>query len=210
MPDDLADKKVLSPKRDSIVAAATELFLERGFGEVSMDTIAAKADVSKRTVYSHFENKEQLFEGIMCDVCACRNVETELFTDGQTTNLPVDQFLTKFGHEFLGAMISKESIALYRAIVCQSERFPEVGRNFFEFGPEIGIRNLAGYLGCQSEAGAVSVEDPVQAAKQFLSMLAMVMLMELSVGVRDSYSADELDSQVTGTVETFMKAFGAA
>ncbi len=57
MPDDLARNKIVSPKRDAIVAAATELFLAHGFGDVSMDAIAAKAEVSKRTVYSHFETR---------------------------------------------------------------------------------------------------------------------------------------------------------
>ncbi len=75
MPDDLARNKIVSPKRDAIVVAATELFLEHGFGDVSMDTIAAKAEVSKRTVYSHFENKAQLFEGVMGDACAGRHLE---------------------------------------------------------------------------------------------------------------------------------------
>ena len=69
MPDDVVQNQIANPKRDAIVAAATELFLEHGFGDVSMDAIAAKAEVSKRTVYSHFENKARLFEGIMSDVC---------------------------------------------------------------------------------------------------------------------------------------------
>ena len=51
-----------SPKRTAIVAAATELFTQSGYGAVSMDAIAAKAGVSKRTVYSHFPGKDVLFE----------------------------------------------------------------------------------------------------------------------------------------------------
>src|SRR3546814_6260904 len=48
-----------SPKRAAIIAAATDLFTHSGYGAVSMDAIAAKAGVSKRTVYSHFPGRSE-------------------------------------------------------------------------------------------------------------------------------------------------------
>ncbi|MGT2443983.1 TetR/AcrR family transcriptional regulator [Ensifer adhaerens] len=47
--------------RKLIVAAASDLFLKHGFLGTNMDEIAATAEVSKQTVYSHFQNKEALF-----------------------------------------------------------------------------------------------------------------------------------------------------
>lgn len=51
-------------KHLDILEAAKAAFLERGFDNVSMDSIADRASVSKRTVYNHFENKDALFEAI--------------------------------------------------------------------------------------------------------------------------------------------------
>lgn len=51
-------------KHLDILEAAKAAFLERGFDNVSMDAIADRASVSKRTVYNHFENKDALFEAI--------------------------------------------------------------------------------------------------------------------------------------------------
>ena len=59
----------LSPKQQAIVLAAAELFLHQGYGAVSMDAIAAKAEVSKRTVYSHFPGKDALFAAVMMGHC---------------------------------------------------------------------------------------------------------------------------------------------
>lgn len=58
-----------SPKRKAILEAAKRLFLEEPFERVSMDAVAAAAQVSKVTIYAHFENKEQLFVAAMSQGC---------------------------------------------------------------------------------------------------------------------------------------------
>ncbi len=52
-------------KRAAVIAAAIEEFLAAGFDATSMDRIAARASVSKRTVYNHFPSKEALFAAIL-------------------------------------------------------------------------------------------------------------------------------------------------
>lgn len=47
--------------RQSISDAATRLFLERGFDAVTIDDIAAAADVGRMTVFNHFPRKEDMF-----------------------------------------------------------------------------------------------------------------------------------------------------
>lgn len=207
MPDDVTDKVAVNPKRKSIIDAATALFMERGFGDVSMDTIAARADVSKRTVYSHFENKEHLYEGIMSEACACQLVSTTL-TEDLISTMPVRDFMTAFGRDFLTNLVETDTIALYRALVCQAEKFPELGKKFYEFGPVHTIGHLAGYLDRQIEEGAVDIKDSAVAAQQFLSMLAMTLVMELATGARETYSAEEITHHVDQTVEMFFKAYG--
>ncbi|KPA98020.1 TetR/AcrR family transcriptional regulator [Pseudomonas asplenii] len=52
-------------KREAIIQAAIAAFRADGFEVTSMDRIAAKAEVSKRTVYNHFQSKEDLFAEIL-------------------------------------------------------------------------------------------------------------------------------------------------
>ena len=56
-------------KRLAIIDAAREVFLAKGFEQTSMDAISHVANVSKRTIYSHFKSKEKLFASIMTDMC---------------------------------------------------------------------------------------------------------------------------------------------
>ena len=203
MPDDPAQIQIVSPKRTAIVAAATELFLEHGFGDVSMDTIAAKAGVSKRTVYSHYENKAQLFEGIMGDACACRRFEDD-------TGLPVDppeQVLTHLGLTFLGIISSKDSVALYRVVMAEGSKFPELGKTFYDRGPENLSRKLGDYLEDQTAKGVLHVENSRQAAHQFMAMLTTPIMMELTIGVRGPVSEIEIGDIVDASVATFLRAY---
>jgi TetR/AcrR family transcriptional regulator of autoinduction and epiphytic fitness len=52
-------------KREAIVQAAIAEFRDNGFEVTSMDRIAARAEVSKRTVYNHFPSKEELFSEML-------------------------------------------------------------------------------------------------------------------------------------------------
>jgi TetR/AcrR family transcriptional regulator of autoinduction and epiphytic fitness len=58
-------KKPSLEKRAAILAAATDAFRDAGFEAASMDRIAERANVSKRTVYNHFSSKEALFEAVV-------------------------------------------------------------------------------------------------------------------------------------------------
>lgn len=202
MPDELARNKFVSPKRDAIVAAATELFLAHGFGDVSMDAIAAKAEVSKRTVYSHFENKAQLFEGVMGDACAGRHFEDD-------TGVPVDppeQVLTRLGLTFLGIISRNEGVALYRVVMAEGSKFPELAKTFHNHTESLS-RKLGDYLEDQTATGVLRVENSRQAAHQFMAMLFEPIMMELTIGVRGPAREKEIGEIVDASVSTFLRAF---
>src|SRR5215469_16417373 len=57
-----------SGSREAIVAAAERLFLERGFGSVSMDELAEAAGLARRTLYNQFSSKEEIFREMLLKV----------------------------------------------------------------------------------------------------------------------------------------------
>src|SRR5215472_6598979 len=67
-PTSTTPQRLTDRKRAAIVAAAIDEFLASGFDATSMDRIAARASVSKRTVYNHFPSKEALFASILCQL----------------------------------------------------------------------------------------------------------------------------------------------
>ena len=202
MPDDLVQNQIVNPKRDAIVAAARDLFLEHGFGDVSMDAIAAKAEVSKRTVYNHFENKAQLFESIMGDACPGKHFDDD-------TNVPVDppqQVLAQIGITFLRIISHDEGVALYRVVMAEGSKFPELAKTFHNH-TEILSRKLAAYLEDQTAKGVLHVENSSQAAHHFIAMLTAPLMMELTIGVRGPATEIEISEIVDASVSTFLRAF---
>ena len=195
-----------SPKRTAIVAAATELFLGSGFGAVSMDRIAAQARVSKRTVYSHFENKETLFAAVMGAVC-------EDIVGGELCPLASEDFLVRFspsellhrtGVYLLTIIASDTGIELYRLVSAESNRFPQLGQTFHDNGPGMMLEAMREYLTENVKTGVFAIDDVKTAAGQFFGMIMQPVQMELSIGVRKKITAKEIDAIVSNAVDAFM------
>src|SRR4051794_37109139 len=79
-------------KRAAILAAATGVFLEKGYLGTSMDEIAAVAAVSKQTVYKHFADKERLFSEIVTNTVneAGDTVHAEVHGLAESTSIERD------------------------------------------------------------------------------------------------------------------------
>jgi TetR/AcrR family transcriptional repressor of mexJK operon len=195
-----------SPKRDAIVGAAIGLFLESGYGAVSMDAIAAAAGVSKRTVYSHFENKETLFGAVMGHLCSAMGGPT---LDDGVPDGPPAQVLTDFGRKFLNIVSSPQALALYRVVTAEAPRLPELGEVFYEAGPRRFIDLMAAYLTEQDRKGTLRVAEPARAAAQFMAMIKDPLHLRLSLGVGPLPDQAELERAVASAVAVFLRGYTA-
>jgi len=198
-----------NPKRRAIVEAATRLFLGEGFGAVSVDTIAAEANVSKRTVYSHFENKGSLFAGVMTCVCEQRGgvVGCPLLNGDLVRKTAVADILQMTGEHLLGIITSPQAIEVYRVVIGETSRFPELGKNFFDCGPSFVLKMISDYLSDRVAAGELTIDEPDIAARHLMAMMVFPLQMELACGVRDSISEPEIRVIVAKAVGSFMKAY---
>lgn len=198
-----------SPKQVAIVEAATKLFLSQGFGAVSVDAIAAEAQVSKRTVYSHFENKEALFAGVMYDICERSGGQAgcPMFNEDLVRHMPLREILQKTGEHVLGIIVSPTAVKLFRVVMGEAGRFPELGRRFYEFGPGSMKDALVGYFEQKTSAGELDIDNPDQAACYYCSLVMEPLKMELLCGVRDSVSPEEVSEAVADAVEVFLKIY---
>jgi TetR/AcrR family transcriptional regulator, mexJK operon transcriptional repressor len=211
VPVELPPEASSSPKRLAIVEAASKLFINQGFGAVSVDAIAAEAKVSKRTVYSHFENKDALFAGVMSGACERRGgmEGCPLSNEDVMKYAPVAELLQKTGEHVLGMITAPETVEIYRVVVGDSGRFPDLGRNFYEFGPASILKMTSAYLEAKSKSGELLIDDPVKAAKYLFGMITFPLQMEMATGMRDQVTEKEVRETVAGAVEAFLKIYSA-
>ena len=129
----MAGPSALSDKAESILAAAWQSFLARGFGAVSMDAIAREAGASKATVYAYFASKEELFGAVIA-----REGERYFrgFSAGELDPCAVEASLAEIARRFLDLVLSPEAIAINRIIISEASRFPQLGEVFWRAGPE--------------------------------------------------------------------------
>ena len=121
-------------KRGAILEAATALFLRTGYLGTSMDEIAALARVSKQTVYKHFADKESLFAAIVTAAvdAAGDPVLEDMTTLAESDDLAAD--LRALARRQLGSVLQPQLMQLRRLVIGEANRFPELGRAFYERG----------------------------------------------------------------------------
>ncbi|WP_184005614.1 MULTISPECIES: TetR/AcrR family transcriptional regulator [unclassified Paraburkholderia] len=160
-------QRLTDRKRVAIVAAAIEEFLAAGYDATSMDRIAARANVSKRTVYNHFPSKEALFAAILQQLW-------DASQDGDAPSYRADQPLRAQLLELLERklrLLHDESfLSLARVAIAAGIHSPERAR---EMVARMGEReeDLTAWLRAAAADGRIKTEDPVFAALQLQGLV---------------------------------------
>ena len=199
-------------KRRLIVEAATTAFLRNGYLGTSMDEVAALAAVSKHTVYSHFADKQRLFIDII--LATSDQVIGEL-VQAATSALPdsddVEKNLGRLARQLITAICHPQVLRLRRLIIGEAERFPELGRTYWERGFERGLATLADKLQRLAERGLLRLDDPQLAAHQFAGMVLWVPVNRVMfLGEAGSLTPAEVDRYAAAGARAFLDAYGRA
>jgi AcrR family transcriptional regulator len=193
-------------KRRQIMDGARTIFLSAGFDGASMNDIAREAGVSKGTLYAYFTSKDELFEAIIRAEKAQYAERLCVFKrEGDVRDM-----LTDFGVRLIRRMSDPGTLALGRVVIAAAEKFPHVGRAFYEAGPLYGATRLAAELSALEAAGALKIPDPERAAWQFVDLCQSYVYKRLLFGVVDSLGSEEIERAVEAGVEVFLRAYGTS
>ena len=152
-------------KQRRILDAALSVFAAEGYSGTSMDAIAAKAAVSKPTLYQYFGTKEQLFTEIML---AERNTMLLAF-DHPGTDMVAE--LHSFAWHYADTVMRPEFLSLARLIIGEAQRFPEIGRAYQAAGPDRVLAGMITYLTRQRDAGKLTFDDAELAAEDLWGLI---------------------------------------
>ncbi len=154
-------------KRASIIEAASDQFLAHGFADATMDRIAALAGVSKRTVYDHFGDKEQLFAAVVSGVVERATTIAEPLRLRIAAATDLERDLGEVAVAYARGVLQPDVVRLRRLVIREAERFPELARTYFEQAPSTAIAAIAAGLEQLVEAGRLELTDPHEAATHF-------------------------------------------
>lgn len=184
-----------------ILDAARDVFLERGYGETSMDVVAQVAGVSKATVYALFASKDRVFAAVIE-----REGDRQTAAIDAADDAPVDEVLRRFAFDSSTLLLSPSNTAMSRTVSSEAVRSPDVGRLFYANGPDRLIGRLAGYLAQAMKRGELRKADSRLAAAQFLAVIVGDLQLRMAMGL-PSPSRAEQRNVVTAGVEMFVRAY---
>lgn len=203
---DCCTGQLATTKQEAILAAAQQIFLESGYAAASMDAVAARANVSKATIYAHFANKRALFEAMIggrCTVAFSSLRVPESYDDASHA-------LYELAVHFMGLILAPEAVSLHRVILGESPRLPEVGEAFYSVGPTLGRKRFDGLFQDLSRRGLlVMTDDEIPLATDlFLGMLKGDMHLRAVLGLppREGTSIEKI---AKAAVELIMARYGA-
>ena len=156
------------PQRDRILAAATEVFLECGFGQTSTAEIASRAKVSKRELYAHFADKHALLVAVVTAHQAL--LEGELKT-ARTPGEDIATILEKIAGAVQNFLLSERFGKMMRLVVAASFYDVNLAEQFYENGPNRGRKAVAQLLKAQMKVGTLRKADPEAAADLFFDLV---------------------------------------
>jgi AcrR family transcriptional regulator len=208
----MSQAKALSPKdaardarREAILDVARDVFLEEGYANASMSEIAARVGGSKATLYTYFRSKEDLFEAYVRRHCSWQ--QGEIFSlspeDGD-----VKASLTRLGRSYLRMVMSDYNLRHFRMITAEAERSPQIGKAFYQSGPESGAALLAGFLNEAQDRGLLKMDDTTRAAFQFVALCQNRFLKARLCAAAGEPTEKEIAAEVDAAVKVFLAAYG--
>jgi AcrR family transcriptional regulator len=164
--------------------------------------IIAKAGGSRRSIYQYFGGKEELFSAIIHNSCQEFMIVLDerklLDMDPKTT-------LISIATQFLDFLMRPKTLALYRVVVGESIRFPELGKILYQAGPEVAYQKLSTYLKLQTKTGLINSYQPELNAKQFFEMVKGDLHFRALIIPDLKVSEKEIQENIHASVDLFLR-----
>lgn len=189
---------------EKILATASHLFLTQGYGETSIEAVAKRAGISKRTFYHRYADKGALFGAVMHRLVQRLRPPAEeaahLFEGADLGGI-----LERLAQVILAAALQPEALALHRVILSESGRFPELAAIIDANSSRAeAVRRIAGLL--RAGGAKASAAEAEFAAEQFMHLLlAGPQHRALSMGV--AMTVEELHDWARDSVRLFLSGW---
>jgi TetR/AcrR family transcriptional repressor of mexJK operon len=191
----------------AILDAGWELFLERGVEATPIEAIAAKAGVSKVTLYTHYSDKTALFRAaVEREMERIEAAQQRPVGDGRIATIA--EQLRLFGLGIMTFLTSKPAIDFYSVVAGELRRHDELARAFYALGPGRTRHNLAGVIAAATARGELVAVDPEHAADELFGMWQGFTNFQMSLGIEIDAVRQGLPRRVERAVALFLRLYG--
>jgi TetR/AcrR family transcriptional repressor of mexJK operon len=189
--------------------AAIDAFLASGYEGTTMEEIAARAGVSKQTVYKHFTDKQHLFADIVLSTTDDMGALIGIIAERLPATADLSGDLEHLAETFLVALMQPRVLRLRRLVISSADRFPEISSAWYEQGFERVLKALAGSFRALADRRLLALDDATAAAEHFVGMLFWIPVNKAMFTGDDDYAAThDLVPVARAAAGAFMSAYG--
>ena len=197
----------MEARRNRLLDAAAEVFLDHGFGIATVDVIAAHAKASKKTLYSYFSSKDDIFVAAVERLCHRTLLPLR---DLEVDEKDPKSLLVSFGTRLLAQVLSPEAIAIHRVAISEATRFPELSRLFYQTGPATVQRILSRHLEALRDTGQLHLTNPDEIASLFIQMVLGEAQRKVAMAVSAPPSPEEARLHASMAADLLLRGLGVA
>lgn len=190
--------------RERLVQAAVELLDEGGAdADVSVAQIAARAKLSKRTVYTVISSKEELIGHVIR-----HNVSsvTEILEAPVASREAAHAMLARFLTEWATMACGPGAVGAFVMAIRECSRYPAIGVAYQRSRSEYGVEKLAGWLARMHAKQFIYAPDPAMTAEFVVTMVVAERQRKLALGLDAPLSDAELAARVAAIVSLVLGA----
>lgn len=192
-------------KARAILDAGWQLFLAHGVEATSIEAIAARAGVSKVTLYKYYPDRTTLFKAAV--LREMERIEQAQGVHQPTAVQPIAAQLRAFGLGIMTFLTSQPAIDFYSVVAGELRRHETLARAFYDLGPGRTRANLAGLLGAAVARGELAALDPHQAAEELFGLWQGFTNFQFSLGIDIALVHADLERRVTRGVQIFLAIY---
>jgi AcrR family transcriptional regulator len=159
--------RAFDPHLEALLGEARRQFFARGYRGANLDEIGAAARVGRGTLYRHFGSKAGLFEAAMLQ--AADELALQIRLERAGGDLPTR--LAHAGAVAAQALCSRAAIQLYRTVIGEARRAPDLAREVYLRTRAGIVEPVADWLRATAALGAAQIDDPDWAAMQFATLV---------------------------------------
>jgi len=171
-----------------IVEAALAVFAERGFAAARLDDVAARAGVSKGTLYLYFPNKAELFKAVVRETLLPNLAQAEAAAQGFAG--PTPALMAALMARLVGLIATSPAGAIPKLVIAESANFPDIARFYRAEVIERGLGLVAALVRRGVDRGEFRPVDPLHAARTVIAPLLFVAIWRHSFERTDSVPLD--------------------
>ncbi|MFG3341286.1 TetR/AcrR family transcriptional regulator [Glycomyces sp. NPDC048151] len=189
-----------------LLATAREVFLEHGYGGTTMDEVAARARISKASLYRAHPSKHALYAAVVSAWAEAGRDAMRPHLERLTAGEDVREDLIALAGTMRAGILSRDVLNMRRLVTSEAERHPEVAASYLEESWNRNIGALADAFRALADRGSLRVSDPLAAADQFTWLVIGAPLNRRLLAGTDV--PDGADAPVADAVDLFLAGYG--